>query len=141
MVKKCFLMFLALVLSYLFGNEAVAQKCLNFRYDADGNRVRKVLNYNCLIQRDMDDVQEQNAKVELTIYPNPTDGNFRIVIPKEIRHEKSCYKLYDINGMLLFDDVLHSDVTEVDVGNCPSGVYLLRITNGEDELSKIILKQ
>lgn len=133
-------MFLALVLSYLFGNEAVAQKCLNFRYDAGGNRVKKVLNHNCLMQRDMDDVQEQDAAVELTVYPNPTDGNFKIVIPKKIRHDKSGYKLYDMNGMLLLDDILRADVTEVDIGNCPSGVYLLRITNGEEEFSKIILK-
>ena len=141
MKKACFLMFLSLVLSGLSDNVAVAQKCLVFRYDADGNRIKKTPINNCVMNRDMMEVQDVADVDELLVFPNPNTGCFKIIIPQSIKHEQSYYKLYDLNGLLLHENRLSDNETEIDIGDRSAGVYLLKITNGDEELSKIILKQ
>lgn len=140
MKTKYFLMFLVLLLSVAYSYEAVAQRCLVFGYDAVGNRVHRTVRNDCLEMRDVAEVQEVIVDKEMKVYPNPTERCFKIVMPDGVKHEQSYYKLYDMNGVLLLDDKLHGKETEIDVGNYPSGVYLLKIVSGEDLISKIILK-
>lgn len=141
MKVKYYIVFLALMLMQVLGNHMFAQKCLAFRYDADGNRIKKTLSNNCDNQRDADLVQELVPVDELTIYPNPTNGIVRIVLPLNKNREAAFYKFYDMNGMLLMENRLHDRETVIDIENQPSGVYLLKITSGDEEISRVILKQ
>ena len=140
MRTKYFLIFLVLLLSSVFSNETMAQKCFVFRYDADGNRIRRSVDYNCNEMRDVEKVQEVFDYDEVEVYPNPTYDSFRLFMPEMVRHEAAWYELFDISGILLLKDSLSDDETEVDIGKMPAGVYLLKIINGDDVMSKMILK-
>ena len=50
------------------------------------------------------------------------------------------YELFDISGILVLKNELFDAETEVDIGKMPAGVYLLKIINGDDVMSKMILK-
>ena len=142
METKYYLIFLALLLSFVFNNKAFAQRCLLYSYDASGNRISRSVTINCNGSRKL--VEDQGNTVsdkEVRVYPNPTDGSFKVLIPADIKNENSSYELYDINGVLISAGEIFEFETYIDVGDHPAGVYLLKITNGDDIISKIVLKQ
>lgn len=140
MKTKYFLIFLVLLLSQISGNMAVAQRCLTFDYDANGNRVHRAVTNNCHEARDIEEVQENGEMEEITVYPNPTEGNFRIGLPYKDVLTHAYYILYDMTGMQIIEGRLNVDETEVDIGNMLDGVYLLKIILGEELFYKIIVK-
>lgn len=141
MKMKYFLIFLVLILSPFFNHNAMAQRCIAFDYDADGNRVEKMITNDCGNMRDVLEVQDFAEDNEICVYPNPTSGSFKIVVPGCIKNETSCFEVYDLNGALVLDGKLHDIETEVNMENSPIGVYLLKITNGNDIISRIVLKR
>ena len=142
METKYYLIFLALLLSFCFQKEASAQKCMVLRYDADGNRISRTVTTNCQEMREIAEEQEEpSSNEEIEVYPNPNNGSFKVLMPESVRKTNSYYQLYDIEGKLVMEGTLHKLETDIDIGNQLSGVYLLRIFNGDDVISKIILKQ
>ena len=142
MKTKYYLIFLGFVLLCNFNNKVSAQNCIVLGYDASGNRISKTLTNNCDGSRGNVETQENIIEEEgISVYPNPTDGVFTIVVPGLNADKTPFYMLYDVNGVLLQKDEVRGRETEVDVGNLASGVYFLRIVNDEDVVSKVILKQ
>lgn len=139
MKTKYFLVFLALLLSQISMNYAVAQKCLLFKYDASGNRVNKNVINNCLEMKNIMEVVENHEVADVMVYPNPTEGKFKIITPENIINDHSCYILYDINGVLIKEGLLAYE-TGVEICDMPPGIYLLKIISGDDTFSKIVLK-
>ena len=138
MKTKYFLVFLVLLLSQISPN-AIAQKCVSFNYDADGNRVSKIVISNCLEMKDYLEVEETKEVEDISVYPNPTNGSFKIVMSESIKHEYSTFLLYDLNGVLIVENTLN-DEADVDIGELPNGIYLLKIIKGSETFSKIIVK-
>ena len=138
MKTKYFLIFLVLLLSQN-SHSAIAQKCLSFNYDEDGNRISRNVINNCLEMKEYMDMEENQEVTDVSVYPNPTDGSFKIVMPQGISNEHSSYLIYDLNGVLIVEKKL-ADETDVDIGNMSNGIYLLKIISGEETFSKIIVK-
>ncbi len=141
MRTKYFLMFLALLMSFAWYNETYAQNCLVFDYDSDGNRVSRIVDYDCNGRGDEDDVRELVDVGEIVVYPNPTEGCFTIVVPDGFEYTSQHFELYDVNGMLHVKADLYVGETFVDIGTLNTGVYLLKIYKGEEVFSKVILKR
>lgn len=141
MKTKYYLIFLAFLMSCV-SNKTLAQRCLAFKYDADGNRISRMVKQGCLEIRDNEEEQEvDTADEEVEVYPNPTNGSFKVFMPESIKRENSYFELYDINGLLVFCGNIYDVETDIDIGCYPAGVYLLRIRNGDDVVSEIVLKQ
>lgn len=138
MRTKYFLVFLVLLLSQISA-KAIAQKCLVFNYDQDGNRISRFVQNNCLETKDVLKVEENEEVTDILVYPNPNCGNFKIIMPENAYHEHAYYRIYDLNGTVVIENNL-IDETDVDIMNWPSGVYLLQIISGEETFSKIIVK-
>lgn len=139
MKTKYYLIFPALLLSLVLNINATAQQCLEFKYDASGNRIRRMVNSNCIEIRDNMEEQEITNE-DLIVYPNPTDGCFKILASGN-DNEKMCYVLYDMNGIVLLENTFGMGETVVDMSNHMAGVYLLKIVRRDECLSKIILKR
>jgi hypothetical protein len=66
-------------------------------------------------------------------YPNPTENLLLIELDNtEVRNFQ--YLLYDINGKVLEQKKLESDITAINMDNYPSGVYLLKVIQQEKEI-------
>lgn len=142
MKTKYYLIFLALLLSFGFSSNAIAQRCLTFKYDADGNRVGRAMKTNCMeVRGEAEALESGEAWGEMRVYPNPNNGSFKVIMPESIKHDNACYELYDVNGLMIANGVICDIETDIDIGNHSAGVYLLRIVNGDDVISEIILKQ
>lgn len=74
----------------------------------------------------------QNTLTELNLYPNPTTGNLYL----STNTDKNI-KVYDMIGNKIID----KDITNfLDTSNLSSGIYLCEITEGENKLTKKIIK-
>lgn len=139
MKTKYFLVFLVLLLSQISNNYTVAQRCLSFDYDRDGNRISRFVQINCIEMKDYAEVEEKQVVTDITIYPNPTDGCFKIIMPEGVGKEHLYCLIYDLNGVLINENSL-SEETDVYIGDKPNGAYLLKIINGDETYSRIIVK-
>ncbi len=75
------------------------------------------------------------------VYPNPTSGVL-ILTAKLSDTGNSRFRLYDLNGILLQDMLIESDLTEIDVQFLSPGIYFLSVIqdNQEVKVFKIIKK-
>ncbi len=74
-----------------------------------------------------------------TVYPNPTRGLIKLIVESE-DYKSLRFQLYDINGIVLQDEPVIADETEISMDNLFSSIYFLRIIrdNREIKVFKII---
>lgn len=78
--------------------------------------------------------------IGLTLYPNPNDGDFKLVFNEKISEEIEV-NIFDVFGKLVYS--LSSKESEIDfkLNNLNSGVYFVKIISGEiNESIKFIKK-
>jgi subtilisin-like proprotein convertase family protein len=84
---------------------------------------------------------EENELENLSIYPNPNNGEFSVGFnPKSL--ENIAIDVYDIRGRAIFTKSYNSVSNFEDVirlNNAQSGVYLLTITDGSQKVTKKII--
>jgi len=82
-------------------------------------------------------IEDQQGQNEISVYPNPTNGNFTM----ELTAGNGEFQIFNVLG----EKVLESQVTglrsEVDLGNNPSGVYFIVVKTGEGSVTKKIVKE
>ncbi|MDZ7775539.1 MAG: T9SS type A sorting domain-containing protein [Bacteroidales bacterium] len=66
------------------------------------------------------------AKENIKIYPNPAQGEFYISVEKP---QNKIVKLYNAESKLLLSQKLSAKTTPVNCRNLPKGIYMLRITD------------
>ena len=78
---------------------------------------------------------------KITISPNPTEGLLRVEILDGGDAIDGDAMVYSVNGSLVASAPLKSSVTELNIGSCPSGIYLLHIKQGNSKLVWKIIKK
>ena len=76
----------------------------------------------------------------LKIYPNPSNGVYNLQT-NEMNTAKSI-SIYSILGQKIYDTVISSNETTIDISNQPKGVYLYKVfgENGETKSGKLIVE-
>ncbi len=67
----------------------------------------------------------------LSIHPNPSSGVFQFALEAEYFREDLRIEVYDVNGQLVWWEIASSTNRMIDLSNQLSGVYLLRLYEGE----------
>ncbi|HXD94309.1 MAG TPA: T9SS type A sorting domain-containing protein [Bacteroidia bacterium] len=75
---------------------------------------------------------EQNNVMQVSVYPNPTSGNFII---ETNTTDKQLMNLYDINGSLVLSKIIN-DKSVIDVANLNRGIYNITIINNKGTVNK-----
>ncbi|MCB0840874.1 MAG: T9SS type A sorting domain-containing protein, partial [Bacteroidetes bacterium] len=79
---------------------------------------------------------------DLQAYPNPSAGEFNISI--HLNHSSPLYgKLFDINGRMIWQrKFTFSDQQEftLDLSDQPTGVYIINLTDGVNQISQKLIK-
>ena len=76
----------------------------------------------------------------LSIYPNPSDGNF-IISSKDNFLENSNLEIYDILGKQVFSRKLNNKETNINVEHLSKGIYIAKLTKDDTILnSKISIR-
>ena len=83
----------------------------------------------------------RDINLECLVYPNPTRGLVKLFVTFSVNRNLR-FQLYDLNGVILQDMKVDSDVTEISLEKQPSSVYFMKVISNNQEIKvfKIIKK-
>jgi hypothetical protein len=86
-------------------------------------------------------VKEIDGKlIETKIYPNPNSGLFNVSVSSF--SEKTSIEVYNQLGQQVYNALIQSEFSKVDMSDLPNGVYMLRVKEGNQVLESLrIIKQ
>jgi PKD repeat protein len=73
---------------------------------------------------------------ETVIYPNPTTGDVKILMPSKMN---SSVVVYNVVGKEIFSTTKNSNFVEFNLSNHPNGVYIVNVQTGDEILTKKII--
>jgi Secretion system C-terminal sorting domain len=76
---------------------------------------------------------------DIKIYPNPSNGNFKIKSLSNLESEK--YKIYDICGLIIKEGIIKETEEEIDITNYSNGIYIIKIIGENSSERKKIIKE
>lgn len=85
-------------------------------------------------------ITEHDLSQYVTLYPNPTQSIIDIKLDRNYLGETECH-IYDMYGKLMRVLPIEEDITSIDVTNFASGVYIIRLTTEQGQVSKRFVKQ
>lgn len=85
--------------------------------------------------------ETEDISLLMNVYPNPTTGTFKLVVGT-LENRNLRYRLYDLNGLLIKDQKVDSEETEIFLQDNSSSMYFLKIMNNNQEIKVFkIVKQ
>ncbi len=67
--------------------------------------------------------------LNMTVFPNPTERQINLRLDEIFGNE--VYSVYNMQGAMVRTEKVESNLTQIDVANLPSGIYVLKVKNGE----------
>jgi hypothetical protein len=79
-----------------------------------------------------------NDEIQVKVYPNPNNGQFKVDI-SGTAEERSEIQVYNLQGKMVYSGSMDSQVTsEISIYNAIKGLYILKITTGNESFSRKI---
>jgi len=85
-------------------------------------------------------IDENELSKYVTLYPNPTQYLIDLKIDRGFLGATEC-RIYDMYGRLMRVLSIEEEITTIDVSHFASGVYLVRLTTEQGQISKRFVKQ
>ncbi|WP_158839613.1 M6 family metalloprotease domain-containing protein [Polaribacter sp. L3A8] len=79
---------------------------------------------------------EDNLDENISIYPNPTDNKFTINLGQ---YKNSSVSIFSIDGRLIYKELQKGNTMEVDAISFNTGIYLVRISNNKETITKKLI--
>ena len=127
----------------VFSVNAYADRVV-YSYDASGNRIQsqkqiRLRDAENGSDQDTIPLRESLSSHRITIYPNPTKGQFSVEITGSAIPDNSSISIYSLQGSVIYQDDEPDILNEIDLSSHPNGIYMLRITiDSETSTWKII---
>jgi len=84
-----------------------------------------------------DDIGFEEANIEFEVYPNPSEGQFKIEMGEFNTYD---LRIFDISGKVVYSETIDSQNALVDISHLESGAYLIKIKSNEGEGIKQLIK-
>ncbi len=81
-----------------------------------------------------------DAGAVVRVYPNPVGDVMNISVPGAV-DAKSILKVVDVNGKVVLQQQITSNMQAINVAKLPKGVYLVKVENGGSVITSKIVKQ
>ena len=127
------------------GGEAFSQNCFKISYDKDGNRIcfwtiKCSGYYRGNVEDDIETEKLcENENDDIVVYPNPSNGRFRVELKSYGNDALAEAYVYDNKGILLNVRKI-TGKEEVDISDYPAGTYLLRVIANDEVRSMVVVK-
>lgn len=77
--------------------------------------------------------EAKDINLSVSAYPNPTSDYFTLDV-KGYDFSNLTYQLYDMNGRLLLNKKITSNLTSIEMSNLISATYYVKVTDGNQEV-------
>ena len=81
------------------------------------------------------DVLENSLKASLELYPNPASNILNVEVGRD--YLNSAYSIFENTGRVVLTGTLQSEVTSIQLGDLPSGVYTISVGDGIRQTFKV----
>jgi len=83
----------------------------------------------------------EDISLLMNVFPNPTKGAFKLVVGT-LENRNLKFRLYDMNGILLKDERINAEETEINIQNHASTIFFLKVISNAQEIKvfKIVKK-
>lgn len=155
MKKKYYFLAVAFFLLLIgsFNSYGISDTTFVFSYDESGNRTDRVIEIDLtksaeitasssLTEEDTNEeqlIEVELANLDIRIYPNPTQGVLKVEIP-EIGDINPTLTVFNMQGKQLINKTISNQVSTINLSNQPSGMYLMKLINGQESLEWKIIK-
>jgi hypothetical protein len=75
----------------------------------------------------------EDITLNCIVYPNPTRNTIKLSI-ESADFDNMRYRLFDINGLLIQDEKVESEETEISMNNLAPSIYFLKVMKNKKEL-------
>lgn len=110
-----------------------------FSYDADGNRISRSISFKRILNPEQK--PSANNPISYDLYPNPTSGQFSLIIKEPEKTGKLHAVLHTMNGTTILECEIDKNPMTFDLSAFPSGIYLLEIEGANEQHSWKVIKQ
>lgn len=119
----------------------------DYDYDLSGNRIERIidLSKSASVENtassvtDVQSISETLAGQTITIYPNPTKGKLKVSI-RGFNESKAALQVFNMQGSMVFNKHVSGSTTEIDLSKHPAGMYIMKVTIGENTTDWKIIK-
>lgn len=102
--------------------------------DQDENELVRVDPTNTVAINDLD------LSKSLTVYPNPSNGNFQILFDNNLTHSDLLVNVINTLGEIVYSTYKNEGtVLQIDISSVSSGTYILNLISDKEIISKNIL--
>ena len=138
---------LLITMTALSAASSFAQTTVEFSYDANGNRILRQIavgggkNITDGKTQEADPAVDEFASLTVMLYPNPTDGLFSVAVSGDGAASTLQAMLVTPSGAIIQDAIIIDQRADFDLRSYPAGLYLLKLSVGdESHVWKIIKK-
>lgn len=120
---------------------------VSFAYDANGNRISRVITFTGDYRNDMSDTTDVECLTDnidgrgISIYPNPTAENISLKMVSYSDDRDIIAVLYSPLGICIEKCNINSEMTDFKLVGLPSGTYILELSDGKEERTWKIIKK
>lgn len=82
--------------------------------------------------------EQKNTSEEVTLFPNPTNGQLHILLPKAF--SQSNLEVLDVTGKAIYTTTAADRQLSLDVAALPAGIYFVKVTSGSYSSYKKFVK-
>lgn len=120
---------------------------VHFGYDACGNRISRTLEFSRMDDEGkggeqwLTELHDTFAGTDMALFPNPTQGKFRLSLTGEAPTSDVTAVLSTATGVVLEERKVSNPQEEFDLGGRPAGIYLLHLVSGDTARAWKIIKR
>ncbi|MEI6765535.1 MAG: T9SS type A sorting domain-containing protein [Bacteroidota bacterium] len=139
---------LSIVIMLLLVAMSLGAQTFEYTYDAAGNRVKRQIvvmknleSHDSLSDAANTPVSEQLGEMTINVFPNPVEQRLNVNIANLPAEITGKIGLFDMGGRELMNRTNLSTANTFDISTLPSGLYILRLTAGNDQKEWKIIKE
>ena len=76
-----------------------------------------------------------------SIMPNPSSDKIKIIVKPETVLKNSLVSIFNIQGLLLYQQIINNVESEFDISNLVNGIYVVKLSNSENVKVAMLVKR
>ncbi|WP_019039301.1 T9SS type A sorting domain-containing protein [Psychroflexus tropicus] len=86
-------------------------------------------------------ISSEQSDIELSVFPNPATNFISLEIPNLSNDASHTLQLFNLTGQLVFEKSItsESELQNIEVSNLKTGLYLLKLSNNDQSLTKKLM--